>query len=386
MKKFVAAALSAVLCLGTLTVPVTASAYDKCDVNRDGKVNIMDTIYFNRYLMMQHYVPDYNRLDVDNTMTIDTNDSMCLLAKVTKNDYSTGYYSKKQGITVSTTVSTAGVYPITASRSYERYSYTSKKKLSSYLLTPTTKQDSNSQNISERKIIDGDDTRYLAVGDENRGIVYLNIPGSFGTGFIVGDHEIATAAHCVYNDENNLFYDIKIQTYNKNGELTSTKLTPVEAHVPSGYMNTAITENPYDYALITVKEDLSEYPHFELVESYNLSSTGFANVPIYITGCPGTVRNSNNSSKRLYSEEGKIIRNVSQNKDVLYNNVDTSGGQSGTPIYTIMKTTVGGEVSYKFVVLAVHQGGLESEGANWGARINRHHKLFYGNNPYANYQ
>ncbi|MDE5565042.1 MAG: trypsin-like peptidase domain-containing protein [Oscillospiraceae bacterium] len=377
MKKFVAAVLSAVICLGTLAVPVTASAYDKMDLNKDGKVNIMDTIYINRYLMGQHYVPDYNRLDVDNSMTIDCNDANCLLATVVQMDYSTYYYSKKTGnyTPVSRTVSTAGVYPVTGSRTYARYSYKTGKKLSNYTLTLTSKQDStNEQRVEPYTIFSPTDSRKNLPGDENRGIVRVGN----GTGFIVGDHQIATAAHCVSSQKNGTFYaKPEIQLYDKSGKLTGGTLTAIEAHVPTLYFVEG-NHPDYDYALITVAEDLSSYPHFEIAETYNLSESGFANVPINITGCPGSV-NGPNTNHLLFTAEGRVASTVEGCRYSLRTNVDMSGGDSGAPVYTIIATAQGTNIEYSFVVLGIN--AYEGTGYNFGSRFDRFHRQFYSSNP-----
>lgn len=393
MKKFVAAVLSAAICLGTLAVPVTASAYDKMDLNKDGKVNIMDTIYINRYLMGVHYVPDYNRLDVDNSMTIDCNDANCLLATVVQMDYSTYYYSKKTGnyTPVSSTVSTAGVYSATGSRTYARYSYKTGKKLSNYTMTLTLKQDStNEQGVEPYTIFNPTDSRKNLPGDENRGIVRISVStddgiGS-GTGFIVGDHQIATAAHCVSSmDDGTFFNTMGIELYDRSGKLTGKTLTAVEAHVPTMYFSAK--DKSYDYALITVAEDLSSYPHFEIAETYNLSASGFENVPIYITGCPGGINikqgdhtgGNPNEGYLLYTAEGRMAGDLLLNERRQANTVDASVGDSGAPVYTIIATAQGTEINCSFVVFGIHTHSEES--ANRGPRFNRFHRQFYLNNP-----
>lgn len=80
---------------------------------------------------------------------------------------------------------------------------------------------------------------------------------NIGTGFIIGDHEIMTAAHCVY--DNGKFVDnvtIKLPTNNPADEGSYISLTATNLHVPKLYTNNVIGN---DYAIITVEENLSDY-------------------------------------------------------------------------------------------------------------------------------
>ena len=85
---------------------------------------------------------------------------------------------------------------------------------------------------------------------------------TLGSGFIIGDHEIMTAAHCVTtNDINNyesmeaFDINITIPTANpSNGKDIS--LTPEFMTVPDDYFERV---DGNDYAIIKVKEDLSSY-------------------------------------------------------------------------------------------------------------------------------
>ncbi len=391
MKKFksiLSIIAAAVTCIssGFVSVSAATESYDILDVNRDGKVNVSDVVVINNYLRGDSHITDYNRFDVNKSLTIDSVDSGTIMAKVLMTSCKSSYFSRKSGNEVAfPTVSgfkPDGLASSIENMCYEKYSYTENKQLKDYYLTPA-----NSPNYyaDTREIIDGEDSRYAAYGEENTGIVKLTInTNSYGTGFIVGDHQIATAAHCVYGGGNSSWYSVEITTYDSNGLLTGTKLTPIEAHVPKLYNGVDGKDNMYDYALITVKENLSDYVHFDLGTSYNVTASDFSKVPLYVTGCPGLVNDSLNTSKRLYSDEGHV--SDKDNTSVLHYDVDTSGGNSGSPVYTITRTEKDGKVSYIYTALAVHHGSdIEAPVYNCGSLITKYHLQFYKNNPNISY-
>lgn len=332
---------------------------------------------------------NYNSLDVDKNLIIDHMDEQCVLAKVMGWSYSSQYFSRATQ-KYSTAPSTSGFTAhydnaSNVARTYMRYSYTQKKQMANYDLNPSTESIySSTSNKGMERVIIGSDDRYLAKGSENTGIVRLclNSEGdSGGTGFIVGEHEIAVAAHCVYNAGTYSWKDLYcLNTYNENGEMTNTKLTPVEVHVPLRYKRDPnVYDFRFDYALITVKEDLSNYYQFDLGTSYNVNIANFANIPIYTTGCSQTTLNGSiNTLNHLYSSEGRVISDT--NTAVLRYDADTIGGNSGGPVYTITMNVVNNKPSYSYTVLAIHDGGNNS-----GSLITKYHLQFYKSNPYANH-
>lgn len=384
-KKIVAAMMivSMMVVSSAGTVSVTADNYDRCDVDRNGLVQTLDIVYVNKYLSGVNAYTNYNQLDTNGSLTVDIEDYNCVMANFLGSSYSWNYFSRATGnVVANPTIS--GFIPnstasSTAGRQYRRYSYINNQELTPYTLTPTI--GTLGSGVNSREVI-GEDNRYPSYSEENSGIVRLGIGV---TGFIVDDHHIATAAHCVYNKSiNSWFSPNSIKTYDSNGNLTNTTLTPVEAHIPS-YFASSNNDTAYDYALITVAEDLSEYMHFELGTSYNATAAGFEGVPIYVTGSPSDLSNSNNSY-RLYSAEGNVMdksplnNNVDDCTDVLYYDIDTAGGQSGSPVYTINKRNN----SYVYTAIAIHCAGV-ANCQNWGSMITNYHLQFYKNNPNVSY-
>lgn len=397
---------SGIIALATVATNAgfTISAYDICDINQDGKVTVRDVAAMSRYLSAESTTSDYSILDVNKDLIVDYMDQKYILAKVMGQSYSSSYYSRKDK-TTSTAPSVSNIIlnndaKSMESREYRRYSYISQKELSTYKLTPSTKQ-LTSSNISESRIIIGDDDRYESKGIENTGIVniYMAQDGE-GTGFVVGDHQIATAAHNVFNKKtNNWCMTPWITLYKYNGELSDIDLTPVEVHIPAQYEPNVSKKNyKYDYALITVKEDLSDYVHFNLGEAYSVNESNYSNIPIYVTGSPkSTPSGDNNSTARLYTGEGRVISKYANmtttldNTDVLNYNTDMQQGCSGGPVYTVTTNNINGQQSYAFTVIAINDfetppdDGLVQGMGNGGTLITKYLLQFYKNNTYANY-
>ena len=386
--------LSGAIAVATLVTSVgmfpVSAAYDVCDVNRDGVVNVRDVSAIASYRAGNVYVPNYNQLDADKNLVINSMDEQRVLAEVMGWSYHSVYYSKKNKISSQAPAVSSIDYDndenSMAEREYIRYSYKQQKVLPNYKLKPSTTQLNSLNSVDSRAIIGADD-RYIATGSENSGVVFIKIgEDNNGTGFIVGDHQIATAAHCVYS--NGWITPQSIIAYGYNGKLSNTTFTPVEAHVPKEHKLDK-DHYKYDYALVTVEEDLSDYVHFDLGTSYSMNKTNCSNIPIYVKGCPdeapGNVKNTDDS---LYTAEGRVIDCNPLleygTTGILFFDTDTSGGESGGPVYTVTKNNVNGKASYTYTALAVFHGGITNE-FNMGALMTKHLIQFYRDNSYANY-
>lgn len=362
-----------------IPLSVSAVSYDPCDINHDGKVNSLDIVMINRYLTGMSACKNYNQLDANQNLIVDVCDVYCVQAKVVGLSYNASFYSRKEKKsfsfpTVPTNPTLNDSAGRTTSRSYSKFSCATKEKIGSYSLTPNVESINTQSNVSTYSIIDGEDSRIPANGlNENTGIV--NLGG--GTGFIVGDHVIATAAHCVYSrGKSKLVEGYSIETYGTNGKRAGKKLTPVEVHVSDDYISSG--SYYYDYALITVEEDLSNYFHFNLGTAYEMKPDKFANIPIYVTGYAQFVKDEHNVDHDLFTDEGRITR---QGHSALYYNTDTSEGDSGSPVYTIIRSKTGSNKEVdNAVVLAVHSGA-----GNRGSLITNYHLQFYKDNPNIHY-
>ena len=428
MKKLVSAVLAMVCGIG-LAVPVGVSAeelfdpipmetgdinalttvYDPCDVNHDGSVDIMDYIFIDKFLDGTKHIINYSQLDADRNLIVDYADSEYIMNHVIENyDYEANYISRTYagvsgsyyvGGTVTETEipfqyhsgdGVDGQSSSTTSIQYCEYVYSDHTQWY-YFLPPVSIVTTNNQGNEPRGIVDGSDNRYSTTLPENKGIVRLETSDPdktsyfIGTGFIVDEHTIATCAHNLYGKyetdaTKHFFNTLTVKTHNSNG-VVSTNLHPIAAHIPNDYKTNPTREN--DYALITVEETLpaTDYPRFAIGNYYNLSTANYNYIPVYVTGCPLKVHNSNNYT-RLYSQMGCLSQTNNAQASVIKYNTDTTGGNSGSPVYTVIKDSDG---MYYYTALAIHQGANNETNPQWneGVRFNKYHKRFYMNNPWA---
>ena len=224
---------------------------------------------------------------------------------------------------------------------------------------------SSSSSASTTAIVGGTDDTYPDY--TKSGVVKIyNSAGTMGTGFVVDEHIIATAAHVVYSagtSGDNSKYPTSILFHDSDGNVISSETITdiVSTHIPYKYITTGGTD--YDYALIEVEEDLSDYMCFNL--GVTLDSFDSSEATVYVTGYA-------NDGKAV-SGEGVVTTSSTDYR--LYYTADTISGMSGGPVY--IETTFNGKTYY--TVVGVHHGGVST--ANYGARMNTTLMQFYLNNP-----
>ena len=228
---------------------------------------------------------------------------------------------------------------------YQVYNANTGKYLRFYYLTVEP-----NDNISTHTVI-GNDERVLDW--TKSGVVEID---SFGTGFVVDEHTIATAAHCIYGKTINTIY--LFANNNNKPTLTLKDSSIVEYHIPSAYVNCVnsgisgiIESSDYDYALITVKEDLSDYMCFNLGTVTDIKNLKSA---VSITGFPLKVGTGNDEKPvndsgqhNMYTGNGRIFQSDDKR---LYYNIDTTSGNSGGPVYV----TEVYENKVYYTVIAIH--------------------------------
>lgn len=236
---------------------------------------------------------------------------------------------------------------------------------------------STSAFVSERLIIGGTDDR--EVDFSKSGIVklvYSNSSGiSVGTGFVVDSHVIATAGHCAMNAMDSILL------FNSDGTI-ALSATPVERHVPYELDLSSNTNRKYynDYGLITVEEDLTDYIQFNL--GIALDQAIMNNQAVSVTGFPAEIQNETVNSAtehEMYTGSGTLVNSNSPVHCSIYRlkyNADTSGGNSGGPVY--VTTTYGGKTYYTAIAIHTLSG-------NSGVRMDRDVICFYLNNPNIQY-
>lgn len=340
--KFIAGIASLMLA-ATALVPVNASAatmtFTQGDVNGDGKVNVNDLYAISQYLGGEK-TADSNwttRMDADYDKIIDRTD----LEMIGK--FCTQALTPEKN--KSTTVLTAS---LNETRSYKKYDVAS-NTVSTYTLNSL-------DTLTNQKMATyGMERNHVEIPDDNVLVVRLN----GGSGFIIGDHLIATAAHCVYNS--NGFVADNISLYDNNN--VEHHLTFSSIHIPNSYVQNMSSTNcyPFDYALVTVEEDLSQYGSMQL----SMVTNQFLNTGnnISFSGFPQGYEG------RQYTTGGVTI--VAGNPYRLECETEAIGGKSGGPMYYTEK-----DGSKAVVGITTHN----SNSCGRGVRISSTLLQFYYNN------
>lgn len=421
----------AALCGITLNLSVSANEsdrsssmtldYDPCDVNHDGYVDIADFISIQKFMNGQKHVTNYNVYDADRNMVVDYADKEYIWKHIFGyTNYSANYISRTYpsnnppfigGTCTEETVpfeyhSGEGVENSssgTNSVQYTHHSYSNPNENDyDYYLSPLPMVTVNNVGNDIDAIVDGSDTLWNITNlPESNSIVRIKVWNTGRspfcvTGFVVNNHTIATAAHCVYGDHyetgsEDFYNNIEITFYNSNGTISNETLNEIAVHIPTAYKTSDSREN--DYALITVEDNISSssHPYFAIGNYYNLLTLNYSHIPIYVTGCPASPHNSDNSNGALlYTQMGHLSSTNNTDSTYIRYNVDTLGGDSGAPVYTVIKDS---NNNYFYTALSLHQGGNDNDNPLWneGVRFNKYHKQFYMNNPdaiadYQNFQ
>ena len=235
------------------------------------------------------------------------------------------------------------------------------------------------------RVVDFSKTGIVKIITEVEGVPH------FGSGFIVGPHTIATAAHVVSNSRQYKSAIVKnIISFNADGTQRSNSITPLEIHKPSKFDIDSKKYDvlSYDYALITVEEDLSDYPFFEfgvydIISDRNITAsvTGFpARVLNNITGVEETVNSTNYNDEHVMYTGTDVV--YSSNGGVINHKIDATSGDSGSPLY-ITEMIDGKEVN---IVFGIHNLSDDKNypiaGYNHAVQINSEIIKFFKHNPH----
>ncbi len=205
------------------------------------------------------------------------------------------------------------------------------------------------------------------VPDTDVSVVRLEASGHISSGFIIDNHIIATAAHCVYNYEDKHYNEnMRVDIYNEDCTSILKTVYPKEVHLSLGYLNNK--DFQYDYALLYVEEDLSEYGMFSLGVAMDDFMT--SNSPVTISGFPGTF-----GTLKRYKGTGNIVSISSELADrQIQCTAYASPGDSGGPMY--FEQTFNGETYRTVIGIWTTYGG----GNFYGTRITSTLLVFYYNN------
>lgn len=317
MKKKVISALTS-LCLtltGLSIMPAAATSMPR-DPNGDGIIDIADGVYISQVLKGTYIPSNLTPLDFDQNGVVTMADSEKVFLYLVHQ-----YDAPLSNINdpVETQTFTARNYRRHDCTSTNPYSYTS------YTLQPSmTMGNGNVADINT--VFDGSDF----IPDTNYAVVRIN--GSGGSGYIVGPHTIATAAHCVcdrYSDINfGCFFDISIDIVDDDSSVAIANVDPHYIHVPYSYFYNSDFYK-YDYALIYVDTDLTQYGQFDLglvLQPYitNEGAVCASGFPAGVNGGSWGIR---------YKSYGNILNTSDTDQQKIAFNASILGGNSGGPLY-----------------------------------------------------
>jgi V8-like Glu-specific endopeptidase len=358
-KKFVASITALATLATTMSTFVTASATTyTCllgDVDDDDEISVSDVIVLNKHLAGLYNFDDetLTRADANEDGIVDYNDSNYILKIATMS-----VSKKTKSVTLHQSLNNE-------KRAYELYSFAINDVTLTYNLTAETDY-VNGETSSTRSTLEN------VADNENLNTLKLSIgDGSVGSGFIVGSHVIATAAHCVYNtDTSSYVSNITAYAYKADGSCDSFVVK--SAHVPVLYIRSksSVRDN-YDYALLYVNEDLTDY---------GIWNIGYATEEA-ITNQNVVTTSGYNGGIRKYST-GNLTNDYYTNSDEshnypylrLHSTNYSLGGKSGGPLYYEIE---GGVKS----VIGVNTGGTET-GGSWAVRMTPTLVKFYKQNVY----
>lgn len=154
-------------------------------------------------------------------------------------------------------------------------------------------------------------------------IEYSNGKAYGGTGFLVGESTIVTAAHCAYSRDLNA-YPTKITFYpgrtGSNNPYGSTTVKKI--HVPTKFKTNSTYDTKYDYAVLELNSPIGKKTGFFEQYVICISDVEVTYSAGYIVGYNGNTLYSAHGETTIYPKQKKIIYKI-----------DTDSGQSGAPIY-----------------------------------------------------
>ena len=345
--------------------PLTANAdtyYYKGDVNNSGKVDTADVTAMTQYLrgILSADGVYAERLDVNRDYIIDDKD----LPEIKKIVIGTAQTRSVRSVNTEMTTGQEAT-------SYRKYNAQTGASLGTYGLMPVPNISASNVNTCSGGIVGTDDR---VIDYSKSGVVKIQTNGATGTGFVVGNHTIVTAAHCLENASN-----VRYTLYNSDGTEKAT-YNAVSYHMPQKYVS-GVGGAEYDYAVITVAENLNSYKCFNIgVCRDNLKTI---DPDIYVTGYSGVYQADNPAynqelKTKIVTGSGKLIKNPQgyiMKPRAIHFSTDVVTGTSGGPVYVKDSNGV-------MTVIGICTG--EDTNCNFGPRIDSNILHFIYNNEKLN--
>ena len=359
----VVAAAGVLMSLSISSVNASLWSYKKGDVDDDGSVTQSDKATMQQVLHGYSY-PDattIERLDLNRDYVIDAYDRT-LLSNILSGSMSTStvFYEFTDP------------FPEQSSRGYYICSPSTGYPTRYYTLPQIT---SLSDSLNSPRVIIGDDDRYIENGLDGVIDVQRSDGSNLGTAFVIDSHTLLTAAHVVYGGAN-----LKFKIFTNYNTQSNIQITPTAYHVPYAYANnTGGCGWKYDYAIVRVQEDLSDYnDHSYINFDLGLMRDEMSHSkPVYVTGFGGP---GNGVTPELIHVKstgvGYLLDTPDVSKDYAINfSTDIVRGDSGAPVY--VKNSDGSNS-----VIAICT--VEGSNFNSGCRITSNILQFVYNNTNLN--
>lgn len=182
-----------------------------------------------------------------------------------------------------------------------------------------------------------------------------------GTGFVLSDSAIATAGHCVYEFDTdttngNWVTSIEVWPAYSNGTKPYGAVTGTSFECGSAWKNSK--DATQDWGIIQVSNN---FPSLCGYLGLRWQSGTYVGTSVTVPGYPAKIGNSLETTvngKYMYVHSNNVTWNSSS--VVTYEQLDTSGGQSGAPVFYYSSDT-------GYTAIAIHRG--QYNGKNSGVRL-----------------
>lgn len=377
MKKLISAlAAFATVCVTAASLVANAAYIDPS--GNDG-VTASDSLYIQKFLAGLFPSYNLNSMDVDMNGIVSEMDSDKILHYLTNRDKPLLHDAPANYDTTTLTN--------IEERKYRKHKYSSSSSTSYSTYTvkrpPLSNMQSSDYDCMPMSII-GENNM---IRDYDTAVVRICNVG--GTGFIIGDHIIATAAHCVYNRGTGAYIDNNIEIVDENNNVIDS-FHAESVHVPTEFCTssgTVMKEN--DYALLYVPSvDLSEYGMFSLGVAKDEFVQNSAK-QVVVSGFPQEYPDGYESGKwGIRFKAAGSMHPLESNHQLfsekrLCYDADMAGGDSGGPVY-VEEGFVGSDNlwhNYK-TVIGINTHESEYYQCNLGVRITPELLAFYNHNQY----
>lgn len=375
MKKLLSCLVSVGVLASTMLSFVSSTSFAATnvlmgDANNNGSVTYADVAAVHQYLAGYGAVSarSFTAMDVNQDKIIDSTDAYIIQYRLAYN------------ITAPTVQKELYTLPDDSTRSYIKYTCDT-GTTTSYTLSNSTASSNADFDYPVATVSD-------EIDNENTNVVHLSCGGS---GFVIGEHLIATAAHCVYNTgEHDFLSNITVNIYDENAAVNSSNLiASFEAesyHIPAFFLN-PVGDYPndfnYDYALIYVGTDSQGKDLLDYVSPWQFAipSLEFSEAQTGVLTVSGFT--THNTTARYYSTG--TVKDFSNDSYETHNipnlriasNADAPDGKSGGAMYY---TSTYNTTTYKSIVGVTASGSDNYK--SWGTRITPTLLRFYKQNPY----